>query len=366
MNWRACIHICFLLDSLGKYSVSQELLAGCGQENNGGRWPLPRLSFEKFFFHDLVTDPIKIHRGRGCLPHYQDNKGGQQTIMTDKQSSSPRLQRDLKALPMDEWSRQCPTMARLQPTALGNDRARTGTTRGGGKDRDWLTAPRFDEDFRVSLAGRRGLRRTAGKSRCVVWSSREAGGEMCNLCKLLLIGLRAIENARWMFFTGKLPLADADRENSNSHRTAMLWAASKGKRQRRGEGKTAPERTLGLQHEPLEVRLGTCPVRILVFAQTSWYERKRPCCQRFGTAWLCSRLYCKKVYDAVCQLGTRPLPESCDFQSSTAVALGLEHLQLPFRPRQIPIQIALRAIKLLVWGSGVVLLSMLSASSFHS
>lgn len=108
---------------------------------------------------------------------YREDFWGLWSIISP-QSSSPRLQRDLKALPMDEWSRQCPTMARLQPTALGNDRARTGTTRGGGKDRDWLTAPRFDEDFRVSLAGRRGLRRTAGKSRCVVWSSREAGGEV--------------------------------------------------------------------------------------------------------------------------------------------------------------------------------------------
>lgn len=65
------------------------------------------------------------------------------------QSSSPRLPRALKALSMDDWSRQCPTMARLQPTALGNDRVWTGTTRGGGKDRDWLTAPSVDEDFRA-------------------------------------------------------------------------------------------------------------------------------------------------------------------------------------------------------------------------
>lgn len=49
---------------------------------------------------------------------------------------------------------------------------------------------------------------------------------MCNLCEFLLIGVGAIENAWWMFFIGKLLLADVNKENSNSHRTPC-WEGRK-------------------------------------------------------------------------------------------------------------------------------------------
>lgn len=57
------------------------------------------------------------------------------------QSSSPRLPRALKALPMDDHGAFTADCSRERP--------RTGTTRGGGKDRDWLTTPSVDEDFRA-------------------------------------------------------------------------------------------------------------------------------------------------------------------------------------------------------------------------
>ncbi|CAO2625562.1 hypothetical protein LEMLEM_LOCUS18906 [Lemmus lemmus] len=70
---------------------------------------------------------------------------------------------------MDEWSRRCQTTARLQPTALGNDRAWT-ETRGGRKDRECRALTKISEYPWQDAEGSGGL-----SERADVWSGGFGG-----------------------------------------------------------------------------------------------------------------------------------------------------------------------------------------------